>query len=221
MLAALFLLAPSALPAQAQDVPSYAHPQYADEDQVIHGRILGFDGGYALSVRDERGFVDEVRLHDGTIINPTGLSLRPGMIVNIIGYNTGPFLAANEIDTPYTYYSGVPYYEGHPWDYYGPSIRLSFFFGNPGWWHANYFGGDYRFAGGARVYNNVHVVNVYHGGELRGRDYVAGREHGGYHAGEREARETRDARGDRGDHGDRGDRGDHGDRGDRGHGHEH
>ena len=109
------------------------------------------------------------------------------MIMSIIGYDAGQYFAANEVDTPYTYYSGVPYYLGHPWSYYGPSVRLNFYFGNGGWWHGDDFDGRYRFVGGARVYENVHVRNVYvnHGGTFRGRDYVAPREHGGYYGHER------------------------------------
>jgi hypothetical protein len=66
-------------------------------------------------------------------------------------------LAANEIDTPYTIDAGIPYYAGHTWDYYGPSIDLAFFFGNVGWWHGNEFAGGFRYDRGARVYANVNV----------------------------------------------------------------
>lgn len=151
--AALTLAAP--LAAAAQDLPSYA--QSASADEQIRGRVLSFDGGYGLAVRDERGFVDNIQLHQGTIINPTGITLEPGMIVSVIGFDDGPVLAANEIDTPYTIDAGIPYYGGHEWDYYGPSIDLAFFFGNAGWWHGNEFGGGFRYDRGARVYANVHV----------------------------------------------------------------
>jgi hypothetical protein len=179
-LAALTFAVP--LAAQAQDVPSYAQgqPSYASGEENIHGRIVNFDGEYALQVRDEQGYVDNVQLHQGTIINPTGLTLEPGMVVSILGYNAGPYLAANEIDTPYTYYGGMPWYGGHPWNYYGSGISLGFFFGNPGWWHGNAFGGGFRYVGGARVYNNVHFRDVHTGGEFRGRNYVAPPERGGY-----------------------------------------
>lgn len=166
----------SPLAAQAQDVPSYAQPGAANDDEQVNGRIVGFDGGYDLQVRDQRGYVDQVHLHQGTIINPTGLTLAPGMIVSIDGYNAGPYFAANEIDTPYTFYDGVPYYHGYAWDHWGPSISLGFFFGNTGWWHG---GGGYAWHGGVRVYN---TPRGYAGGGYHGRDYVAPREHGGYYA---------------------------------------
>jgi hypothetical protein len=169
--------------AQAQDVPSYATTRQYSEDQNIHGRVTGFDGAYSLTVRDERGYLDNIQLHPGTVINPTGLTLAPGMVVSVLGYNAGSYFSANEIDTPYQFYSGQPYYGGHPWNYYGPSISLGFFFGNAGWWHGGYFHGGYRYAGGARIYNSVHVNNVYRAapGQFRGRDFVAPREHGGYY----------------------------------------
>jgi hypothetical protein len=177
-LAALVLLTP--LAARAQDVPSYAQPP--SDDVQIRGRIASFDGAYALTVRDERGYLDNVQLHQGTIINPTGLTLEPGMVVSILGYNGGSFVDANEIDSPYTYESGAFYYGGHPWDYYGPSVSLGFFFGNRGWWHGPFFHGAYHFSGGSRVYESVHVSAVYRGGPgtFRGHAFVAPRERGGY-----------------------------------------
>jgi hypothetical protein len=178
--AAIVIFAPFA--ANAQIVPSYAAPTPGGDEQ-IHGRVLSFDGGYNLEVRDEKGYVDNVRLHQGTIINPTGLTLAPGMIVSILGYNAGATFAANEIDTPYTFYYGVPWFAGHPWNYYGPSVSFGFYFGHPGWWHGPAFGGGYHFYGGARVYDNVHVGAVYHGGGYVGRNYVAPPARGGYTGG--------------------------------------
>jgi len=165
--AALFFAVPLGL--DAQSLPSYARPvtptpvptapSYATSEENIHGRIASFDGAYALQVRDERGFMDSVRMHPGTIINPIGLTLAPGMVVSILGYNAGNHFAANEIDTPYLLQSGVPYYRGRPWTYWGPAVSLSIYFGDPVWWH-----GD-RFRAGA----------------FHGRDYVAPRDHGGYY----------------------------------------
>jgi hypothetical protein len=150
--AALTLAAPGV--AQAQDIPSYAQ-QSANEQ--IRGRVTSFDGAYNLTVQDERGFTDNVQLHDGTIINPTGLTLAPGMVVSILGQNDGDVLAANEVDTPYQFDNAVAYYGGRPWNDYGPTIGLSFFFGNTGWWHGNDFGGGFHYDRGARVYENVRI----------------------------------------------------------------
>ncbi len=144
-LAASLTILAAPLAALAQDEPSYAggQPSYATQDEQIHGRIVSFDGAYALQVRDDRGFIDNVQLHQGTIINPTGLTLTSGMVVAIHGYNSGSFFAATEVDTPYTMYGAVPYYSGHPWYYWGPSISLGFFFGSGGWWHGGYYGRGY------------------------------------------------------------------------------
>lgn len=67
----------------------------------LRGRITAFNGGFDLHVQTRRGEIDDVTLHHGTIINPTGLTLRPGMRVTILGtMNDGSF-DANEVDTPY------------------------------------------------------------------------------------------------------------------------
>ncbi|HTV74766.1 MAG TPA: hypothetical protein VME66_13805 [Candidatus Acidoferrales bacterium] len=153
---AAFSLA-SPLAAQAQDMPSYAQEQgqsSASADENIHGRVVDFDGGYNLTVSDDRGFTDMVELHPGTIINPTGLELAPGMVVSILGYNAGSYFAANEIDTPYTLENDVAWYDGEPWYYYGPAFSLDFFFGNRGWWHRPFAGGDH-WGGGVHVYPAV------------------------------------------------------------------
>ena len=206
-IAALFIAAPLAATAQiAPDDPSYGGPVAEGGDAQIHGRILSFDGAYSVQVRDEKGYVDNVQLHQGTIINPTGLTLAPGMVVSILGYNAGPYFAANEVDTPYTFYAGFPYYAGHPWNYYGSGISLGFFFGNAGWWHGGAFVGPYRFSGGARIYNNVRVNTFYRGGTFQGRDYIAPRERGGYDV---HAARGNDNRGSRSPQGDRGGRDDH------------
>jgi hypothetical protein len=165
--------------AQAGAPPSYAQPgvpSYATQDQQLHGRIASFDGGYNLQVRDDHGYLDNVRLHQGTVINPTGLTLASGMIVSVNGYNQGSFFSANEIDTPYQLYGPVPYYAGHPWYYYGPSISLGFFFGNAGWWHGGYYGNS-------GYWNHGYSYGrppLYRGGTWHGRDYVAAPSRGGY-----------------------------------------
>jgi hypothetical protein len=179
-LAAGALVGPAA--ALAQDFPSYAQP----EDAQIRGRIVAFDGGYDLRVRDERGFIDVVELHPGTIIYPVGLTLAPGMIVSILGYNAGPYFDANEVDTPYAFYSGVPYFVGHPWYYYGPSVSIGFFFGgHEDWWHGRDFDRGYHYHGGVRYWHDDRAEHIYRnqGGEFHGREFVAPHEHGGYYHG--------------------------------------
>jgi hypothetical protein len=106
-LAAFAQQTPAAPPPPA---PSYARPVAPNGEETIQGRIASIDGKYRIQLRDDRGFVDNVELHQGTVINPTGLQLEPGMAVTILGYNRGPLFAANEIDTPYVSYGAVPVY---------------------------------------------------------------------------------------------------------------
>jgi hypothetical protein len=141
VLAALVALAAAAVPvatfAQTDAPPSYARPGTAPGDEAIHGRIAGFDGAYNLQVNDDRGFLDNVQLQQGTIINPTGIRLTSGMRVTIHGVNRGSVFAANEIDTPYQSYGavyGYPVYPypayGYPCCYpYGPTFGIGFGFG--------------------------------------------------------------------------------------------
>lgn len=103
------------------DVPSYARPAAHSDEESIRGRIESIDGKYVLQVRDDRGYVDNVMMHQGTIINPTGISLAPGMSVTILGYNRGRYFDANEIDTPYTVSYAYPYpVYPYPYPYYYP-----------------------------------------------------------------------------------------------------
>jgi hypothetical protein len=136
------------LGAAAQDVPSYARPAYVSTDETIHGRIRSVDGTFNISVDDDRGFIDSVQLHQGTVINPTGLTLSPGMDVTILGVNSGSALSANEIDTPYSYDGPLPtpvYFGPGYWcpgfAYgYGPSFSLAVVFGGGGfrpWYFEN------------------------------------------------------------------------------------
>ena len=117
----------SAQPAAAGDqaLPSYAT---ASHDEQIRGRISAITGKYTLKIRDDRGYLDNVTLHQGTIINPTGLQLAPGMQVTIHGTNAGSSFAANEIDTPYNVTVVQPLYPvygagfgwGPAWGWGGP-----------------------------------------------------------------------------------------------------
>jgi hypothetical protein len=93
----------------------------------IQGMIVSIPGKYSIEVQTPSGKVDDVSLHQGTIINPTGITLEPGFHVRIYGYpNNGTFLA-NEIDTPYHYFQQS--YVAAP--YWGPG------------WVAPYWGAPY------------------------------------------------------------------------------
>jgi hypothetical protein len=184
-------LAPAA--AQTTALPSYAVP--APSDQSISGVVTGFDGKYGLTVRDDRGYLDNVTLRDGTIINPTGVRLIEGMSVTIHGQPSGRTFLANQIDTPYVmspppsyvspyayapaYYPPVAYY-GAAWaPWYGPSV--SFFIGGGyccyGGWNGYYRGGGwYGYHGGYYGYRGGYYGG-YHGG------YYGGGYHGGYYGG--------------------------------------
>ncbi|HYZ17118.1 MAG TPA: hypothetical protein VE591_11975 [Candidatus Acidoferrum sp.] len=72
-------------------------------EQRIHGTITSIDGTYGLVVRDERSGAERVTLHKGTVINPTGLTLEPGMPVTIVGHPSDRAFVADEIDAPRRY----------------------------------------------------------------------------------------------------------------------
>jgi hypothetical protein len=138
--------------ASAQDIPSYAQP---NRDETIHGRITSVNGTFNISVRDDRGFVDNVELHQGTIINPTGLTLASGMNVTVIGIANGGEFDANEIDTPYHYAGPAPepiylgpgwWYPGFPYGY-GPAFGLTLVFGGGGFFfeHRPFIGRPFAF----------------------------------------------------------------------------
>ena len=122
----------SLAPALAQPVPSYAA---GSSDETIRGTVAAVNSPYNISVRDARGFVDNVNLHAGTIINPRGLTLAAGQSVTILGHNDGSAFSANEIDTPYQTLEAVPVYPaygyyGYPYpDGFGPSYHVGLRFG--------------------------------------------------------------------------------------------
>jgi hypothetical protein len=128
------LVAPAATLAQQAPLPSYATP---NTGETIHGIVQSFDGAYALTVRDQRGYLDNVTMHQGTVINPTGITLQPGFPVTIFGRISGNTLLADQIDTPFQYPQN--YYPG----YYGyPSIVLAPYWGL-GWYGGGYYRGWY------------------------------------------------------------------------------
>jgi hypothetical protein len=114
----LAVLASAALLAAAQ-VPPYATPAH---ETTLAGTIAGFDGKYHLRLRDDRGYFDDITLHQGTIITPTGQRLAAGMRVTIRGAADGNTFDADEIDVfaedatvesqgyySQEYYSAIPY----------------------------------------------------------------------------------------------------------------
>jgi hypothetical protein len=125
----LALLAVSAV-AVAQ--PSYAHkaPYHV---HVIKGVITSFNGRYDLLLRDKHHYIDNVRLHQGTVINPTGVTLTPGMHVTIYGEPNGTRFDANIINTKY-HYLPVAVYPGPywGWGWGGPWGPAGFW--APGYW---------------------------------------------------------------------------------------
>ena len=177
VLAATLAFAGLAFPpsASAQDVPSYANPSYASSDETIHGRILSIDGTFDIRVTDDRGFVDSVHLHQGTIINPTGLTLAPGMSVTITGYNAGQSFEANEIDAPYAYDgpAPVPQYYGPGWWYpgyaygYGPSFSLILAFGNGRWYYEHHPWNGHWYDDHPYPYDNHSYGGRHYGSEPR------------------------------------------------------
>jgi hypothetical protein len=114
-------------------------PTYASGEEHIRGRIASIDGKYQITVRDQRGYIDRVSLHDGTVINPTGLQLAPGQMVTILGHNAGSTFQANEIDTPYGRYGGFAYAYPAYAPYYGPAWGVGFGFRGPGWGARGWF----------------------------------------------------------------------------------
>jgi hypothetical protein len=81
------------------DMPSYAASGPGASDQeTIHGQIASVDDADSLQINDDRGFIDSVKLQQGTIIYPSGMQLQPGMAVTIVGANRGSVFAANRIE---------------------------------------------------------------------------------------------------------------------------
>jgi hypothetical protein len=95
------VLAALVLPVAASaDAPNHAAPS---GHQTIQGVIRSIDGKYGLTVRVGQGLLDSVTTRQGTIINPTGLQLQPGMRVAIAGHADGDTFEADRIvGSPFT-----------------------------------------------------------------------------------------------------------------------
>jgi hypothetical protein len=135
--------------------PAIASAQdYANApDQQIQGTVASINGTWNITVNDANGYADSVDLHQGTIINPTGLTLEPGMSVTVDGYADGSNFDAMEIDTPYQYNGPAPvavYYGPGSWypGYaagWGPSFSLVFNVGTRSWQQRPFaYGGQVR-----------------------------------------------------------------------------
>lgn len=90
-LSALALIAPTSAKAdtvdiQVRDAQPVVVAQYGprvDRHQLVG--VVGRFGGFDMTLRVE-GSPLPVRLHQGTIINPTGLTIKPGMRVRVFGH---------------------------------------------------------------------------------------------------------------------------------------
>ncbi|MBV8068140.1 MAG: hypothetical protein JO113_09180, partial [Candidatus Eremiobacteraeota bacterium] len=118
-----FPVAASAQQPYGQQQPSYAQPPQASQtycsQTAIKGTLSGFDGQWIVYMRDDKGYTDHITLHQGTVINPTGIKLLEGMRATICGYADGSTFQANQINVAYSPYS--PYYgaNGQPVTGYG------------------------------------------------------------------------------------------------------
>ncbi len=158
--AAICAAASLALPslAAAQSYPSYS----TASQQTIKGSVTGFNGAYTVYLQDDKGYGDNVELHDGTVINPTGIKLQEGMRVTIYGYANGSVFSAYRIDVAApAYYGNSGYgggygsggyggYGGYGYGGYGYGYPYYGYGGYPGWgigiglgWGWPWWGGGY------------------------------------------------------------------------------
>lgn len=134
-------------PPYAQQQPySQPAPPYGNQ-QSVKGTVSGFDGQWIVYMHDDKGYTDHITLHQGTIINPTGIKLLEGMRVTIYGYAQGSTFEANRIDVAYSPYS----------QYYGANGEPAYGYGdNGGYGYGGGYGGGYGYSpygyGGAYPY---------------------------------------------------------------------
>jgi hypothetical protein len=154
--------------------PLAASAQQA-EDQQLQGTVQSINSTFNITVLDSNGNLDNVELHQGTVINPTGLTLAPGMNVTVDGYADGSQFDANVIQTPYQY-SGpapIPVYYGPGWWYpgfaygYGPSFSLFIGTGGGPWLYRQPWGGRWYAS------TPVHTFVGVRGGYTAGARYPA------------------------------------------------
>jgi hypothetical protein len=90
------LLAPILLGVSVSAIPLGALAQ-GSYGETIRGTILSVDGAGNLELRDDRGFVDNVRLEPNVDVTPAGAQLARGMRVTISGANAGSVFAAERV----------------------------------------------------------------------------------------------------------------------------
>jgi hypothetical protein len=117
----------------AQTAPSFAQtaPSFGQAlgNETLEGVLVRFvpRTPYELGLRDDRGSLDTVRLHDKTLIFPIGLKLRLGMRIRVLGFNGGSAFTANEIDRALPPPSFVPEPSWYAeWDGSGRASAASF-----------------------------------------------------------------------------------------------
>jgi hypothetical protein len=131
-----------ALPVLASAQQPYGQPSYAQpppsygNQQAIKGTISGFDGQWVVYMHDEKGYTDHITLHQGTIINPTGIKLLEGMQVTVYGYADGPTFQANAVNVAYSPYS--PYYGSNGEPAYGYDQGYGYGYGYPAYGYPGY-----------------------------------------------------------------------------------
>jgi hypothetical protein len=82
--------------ANAASVHAAAKP----DTMTIRGVVSAIDGKWTLTVHDDRNFIENIALHPGTVIEPTGLRLEPGMRVSVLGYQDNANFDADKILGP-------------------------------------------------------------------------------------------------------------------------
>jgi hypothetical protein len=108
--------------ASVSAVPSKASAaDVAIAQNHVQGTIVEIVGKYDVRVKTARGDIADVTLRPGTIINPTGMTLRPGIAVTVLGSANANSFAATRIDTPFhAEASPVAHFGSYPGGTYGP-----------------------------------------------------------------------------------------------------
>jgi hypothetical protein len=93
MLLAIVANLAAPLVVNAQPMPGMAGGSMSMNDpNHVRGRVDSFDGQYRLVVHGMR-----VRLHQGTVIHPTGARISPGQFVIVRGHWNGHHFDADEV----------------------------------------------------------------------------------------------------------------------------